>query len=145
MRFEVEREKFLNKVVIWSNLSIRKNRTGHRGFDFQRVNKPTEAVSGKVFATVLYCCLVTESCPAVCDPMDCSPPGSSVHGILQESVLEWVARPSSRGSSHSTDQTYSSCFGEWILHHWATWEALFCIINIRIFQWYIGIVQVSRR
>ena len=42
---------------------------------------------------------VTQLCPTLCDPMDCSPPGSSVHGILQERTLEWVARPSSRGSS----------------------------------------------
>ena len=34
--------------------------------------------------------LVTQSCPTVCDPMDCSPPGSSVHGILQARILEWV-------------------------------------------------------
>ena len=40
---------------------------------------------------------VTQSCPTLWDPMDCSPPGSSVHGILQARVLEWVAMPSSRG------------------------------------------------
>ena len=42
--------------------------------------------------------LVTQSCPALCDPMDCSPPGSSVHGILQARILRWVAMPFSRGS-----------------------------------------------
>ena len=36
-------------------------------------------------------CLVTQSCPTLCDPMDCSPPSSSVHGILQARILEWVA------------------------------------------------------
>ena len=40
--------------------------------------------------------LVTQSCPTLCDPMDCSQPGSSVHGILQARVLEWVAIPSPR-------------------------------------------------
>ena len=40
-----------------------------------------------------------QSCPTLCNPMDSSPPGSSVHGILQARTLEWVARPSSRGSS----------------------------------------------
>jgi len=39
--------------------------------------------------------------------VDCSPPGSSVHGILQARILEWVAMPSSRGSSHPRDQTAS--------------------------------------
>ena len=42
---------------------------------------------------------VAPSCPTLCDSMDCSPPGSSVHGILQERILEWVAIPFSRGSS----------------------------------------------
>ena len=46
-----------------------------------------------------YICLVTQSCPALCNPMDCSPPASSVHGISQASILEWVAIPFSRGSS----------------------------------------------
>ena len=43
--------------------------------------------------------LVVQWIPTLCDPMDCSPPGSSVHGILQARILEWVAMPSSRGSS----------------------------------------------
>ena len=40
--------------------------------------------------------LVSQLCPALCDPMDCSPPGSSIHEILQARILEWVAMPSSR-------------------------------------------------
>ena len=48
-------------------------------------------------------------CPTLCDPMDCSPPGSSVHGILQAGTLEWVAMPSSRGSSQPRDWTWVSC------------------------------------
>ena len=43
--------------------------------------------------------LVTQSCLTLCDPLDCKPPGSSVHGILQARILEWVATPFSRGSS----------------------------------------------
>ena len=43
--------------------------------------------------------LVAQSCPTLCDPMDCSPPGSSIHGILQTRILEWVAIPFSRESS----------------------------------------------
>ena len=50
-------------------------------------------------------CLLTQSCPTLCDPMDCSPPASSVHGILQARTLEWVAMPSSRGSSQRRDWT----------------------------------------
>ena len=44
-----------------------------------------------------FCCLVTQSCPTLCDPMDCSPPGSSVHGIFQARILEWVVISFSRG------------------------------------------------
>ena len=43
--------------------------------------------------------LVVQSCPTLCDPMDCSPPGSSVHGTLQARILKWVAIPFSRLSS----------------------------------------------
>ena len=52
---------------------------------------------------------VVQSCPTLSDPMDCSLPGSSVHGIFQARVLEWVAMPSSRGSSRPRDQTHVSC------------------------------------
>ena len=50
-------------------------------------------------------------CPTLCDPMDCSPPGSSVHGILQARILKWVAMPSYRVSSWPRYQTHTSlCF-----------------------------------
>ena len=56
-------------------------------------------------------CLVPKSCPSLCDPIDCSPPGSSVHGILQARTLEWVAMSCSRGSSWPRDWTHISCIG----------------------------------
>ena len=43
---------------------------------------------------------VHQSCPSLCDPMDCSPPDSTVHRILQARILEWVATPSTTGSSN---------------------------------------------
>ena len=48
---------------------------------------------------------VSQSCPTLCDPMDCSLPGSSVHGIFQARVLEWAAISFSRGSSQPRDRT----------------------------------------
>ena len=60
------------------------------------------------------------SCPTPCHPKDCSPSGSSVHGILQARILEWVAMASSRGSSRPRDRTrisYASCMGRWVLYH----------------------------
>ena len=50
-----------------------------------------------------------QSCPTLCDPINCSPPGSSVRGIFQARILEWLAMPSSRGSSPPRDQTHVSC------------------------------------
>ena len=67
----------------------------------------------------MYACFVAQSCPTLCDPMNCGPPGSSAHGILQARVLEWVAMPSSRGSSWPRDQTlisYVSCIVRWVLY-----------------------------
>ena len=48
---------------------------------------------------------VAQSCPTLCDPMDCSPPGSSVHGVFQARILEWVAISFSRGSSQPRSPT----------------------------------------
>ena len=50
-----------------------------------------------------------QSCPTLCDPMDCSPLGSSVHGILQARIQQWVAMLFGRGSSQSRDRTRVSC------------------------------------
>ena len=50
-----------------------------------------------------------QSCPTLCDPVDCSPPGSSVLGMLQARILEWVATSSSSGSSPPRDRTRVSC------------------------------------
>ena len=69
-----------------------------------------------------------------CDPMDCSPPGSSVHGISQVRILEWVAMSFYRGSSLPRDQTQVSCgfrIGRGILYHQATREAHILLYQFR--------------
>ena len=66
---------------------------------------------------------VTQSCPTLCDPVDCSLPSSSVHGILQARILEWVAVSFSRGSSRPKDRTRVSCIGGRHFNLWATREA----------------------
>ena len=53
--------------------------------------------------------LVTQSCPTLCDPMDCSPPRSSVLEIFHTRILEWVAISFSRGSSQPRDRTQVTC------------------------------------
>ena len=98
--------------------------------EFHRLYSPTESdtterlslvVSYKTRHTLSMCvCSDTQLCPTLCSPMDCSPPGSSVHGISWTRILEWEAIPSSRGSSRARDGThvsYVSCTGRRILHH----------------------------
>ena len=67
--------------------------------------------------------LVAQSCPTLCDPMDCSLPGSSVYWILQARILELVAIPFSRGSSRPRDWTHVSCIAGRFFTVWATSEA----------------------
>ena len=64
--------------------------------------------------------LVAKSCPSLWDPMDCSPPGSSVCGILQAKILDWLAIPFSRRSSQPRDQTWVSCTVGRLFPNWAT-------------------------
>ena len=67
------------------------------------------------------CChLVTKSGLTLCNRLDCSPPGSSVNGISQVRILEWVAICFTRGSSWPRDRTCVSCIGRWILYYWDT-------------------------
>ena len=97
-------------------------------------------------------CVCPQSYLTLCDPMDCSPPGSSVPGISRARALKWVAISSSRGSSRPRDQTclsFVSCIGRQILYHCATWEAPHCLLGkcklvpqgsttthlIRVLQW----------
>ena len=65
---------------------------------------------------------VAKSCLTLCHSMDCTPPCSSVHGISQVRILEWVAISFSRESLQSRDWTHISCIGRQILyqHHWVT-------------------------
>ena len=72
----------------------------------------------------MYACSVTESCLTLCNPMDCSPPGSSVHGTFQARVLEWVAISFSRGSSQTRDWTCVSCTAGGLFTCWVIREAL---------------------
>ena len=73
--------------------------------------------------------LVAQSCPTLCDPMDFSLPGSSVPGVLQASILKWVAIFSFRASSQPRDRICISCI-RWILYHWATVESTLLLSSI---------------
>ena len=88
--------------------------------------KGGDALSWECIRVCTGVCSVSKSYLTLWDPMDCNPPGSSVHGIFQARILEGIAISSSRGSSQPRDQTCIccvSCIGRQIVYHWATWEA----------------------
>ena len=74
--------------------------------------------------------LVAQLCLTLCDPMDCSPPGFSVLGILQAKIQEWVAMPSSRESSWPRNQTQISCIASGLFTIWATGQV--CVIQLQL-------------
>ena len=85
------------------------SRTSHRkSLEKSIILQTLTIISFPIFYTFILLVIITQLCSALCDPMDCSPPGPSVLGILQARILEWVAIPFSRGSSRPTDQTWLS-------------------------------------
>ena len=78
--------------------------------------------------------LVTQPCSTLCDPMDCSLPGSSVHGILQARILEWVALPFPRGSSQPRDRIQVSLIEGRFFTIWAIREG-------QIFPYQMGLIN----
>ena len=88
------------RIVFWINVQLSLRESGC----------PLKADSLQdSFQSCCLCCLVSKSCPTLCNPMDCSPPGSFIHGISQARILVWVAISFSRGSSQSRDQAHISC------------------------------------
>ena len=75
----------------------------------------------KILNYIIKC--PTQSCSTLCDPKDCSPPGTSAHGILQIRILEWVAILFSRESFQPGDWTHVSCTADRFSTVWATTEA----------------------
>ena len=79
--------------------------------------------SGRIstfFWTYNCCCLVAHSCPTLCNPMDCSLPVYSAHGISEARILEWIAISFARGSSWLRDQNHIFCLAGGFF---TTWEA----------------------
>ena len=86
------------------------------------------------FYTVIAVFLAVKSCLTLCDPVDCSPPGSSVHGILQQEYWNGLPFPPAGHLPHPEMEPLS-CFRRCVLHHWATWEVydlLICCIDFEI-------------
>ena len=87
-----------------------------------------------VWSILLYMYSVAQLYLTLCNSWYCSPPGSSVDGIFQARILEWVAISFSRGSSWPRDQTHISCTGRHILHYWVNRE-------VYVFKYYLGIIE----
>ena len=85
-----------------------------------------------IYIMYTYVYIVAQSCPTLCNPVDCGPPGSSVHGILQARILQWFAISFSRGSSWPRDRTQVSCIAGRLFNLWATREAPILILRLFI-------------
>ena len=117
------------------NIYVIKVKSGECGERWLEIRKRSDNHSAQAklqvssWAACLEICVrVTQSCPTLCNPMDWSPPGSSLHGIFLGRILEWVAMSSSRGSSWPMDLTRVSCVScidRQILYHCATWQVEF--------------------
>ena len=90
------------------------------------------------------CVLVAQLCLTLCNPMDYSPSGSSVHEILQARILERVAVPFSRGSSRPRDQTQFSCTAGGFFIIWATREPQVKSEGLKEPIWAITFIWISR-
>ena len=101
------RAVFLIGVGGWSLLSILQERRSRRNSNYNFLS---------LFSASLHMCSVAQSCPTLCDSMDCSLPGSTVHRISQARTLDWVAISFSRGSSRPRNWTCISCIGRLILY-----------------------------
>ena len=110
---EIKRCLLLGRKAMTNLDSISKSRD---------ITLPTKVrlVEAMVFPVVMYGCdesEIAQSCPTLCDPMDCSLPCSSVCGILQARILEWVAISFSRISSRPRAQTLVSCIGTQVVYY----------------------------
>ena len=96
-----------------------------------RFSWPLESQTGKIYdepTTIFKGCMCAQLCPILCDPMDCSQPGSSVYVVFQARIIEQVVISFYRGRSQPRDRTCVSCIlciGRWILYHCTTLEAHF--------------------
>ena len=90
-----------------------------------------------VFRCLAYsCCLGAQSCLTRWNPMNYSPPGSTVHGVFQARILKWVAISFSRGSFRPRDWTCVFCISRRIPYQWAIWEAYSrCSVQVETQKW----------
>ena len=112
-----------------------------RGTECESHIHPLEQASPPELVPDMEKMKVAQSCPTLCNPMDCSLPGSSVHGILQARILEWVAIPFSRGSSQPRNWTRVSGIAGGFFTSWATREGLPELVDqeTHVLSWAYGL------
>ena len=112
------RYTYSTRVYCWSLLLLWSYYVSKWHLHSSSLLRPQTLVSLSIPPFLKCVCSVDQSCLTLCDPMDCSPPGSSVHEFLQARTLEWVAISSSRGYfwlRHQVHVSCISCIGRWIL------------------------------
>ena len=128
-----------NCTVLWSLVGgcpwhhLRKSDTNTKSVTLNKKIQPVGVMIWK--QSIRLKVKVARSCPTLCDPMDCSPPGSSVHGILQARIPKWAAISLSRGSSWPRDWTQVSYIAGRFFTIWATKEAYFQLTTPYLDTW----------
>ena len=129
-----------------SGFPIRLLRGEEEGVRFKVVSKPQKMESDSLSQS--RHCLVPKSCPTP-DPIDCSPPGSSGHGIFQARTLEWIAIFLLQGIFSTQGSNLHPLLGKWFLYHWTMTELkgyYFCsLLPNRFKKLYIHIYKERRR
>ena len=121
-------EKALSSKEVWVT-PLEKNKVKQRHSELYSI-VGNNLCGKRIWKRIDMCwfvCVHAQSCLTLCDTMDCSLPGSSVHGVSQARIPVWVAVSSSRGSARPRDWncvSRVSCIGRWVLFYCATWEAL---------------------
>ena len=118
--YKAENKLLHNWCTLFTN---KKNKNLRFSRDYENKKSESSELAVCLCACVCVCVLVTLSCLTFCDPVDWRPPGSSVHGILQARILEWIPISCSRGSSWPSDWTRVSHVAGRFFTVWATREA----------------------
>ena len=118
------------RSLLWEPVTCRRT-DSHRScfWEARDLGVPANIKGRETEAAFESVCLKVQSCRDLCDPMDCSPPSSSVREILQARILEWVAVPFSRGSSWPRDRTHVSCIAGRFFTVWITREAVSSLLT----------------
>ena len=110
----------------WKKPVTKDHRLWFYAYKVPRFGRSIEVENRLVVTRACYCCLAAHLCPTLCDPMHCSPPGSSVHVISQARILEWVAISFSKGSSRPGIKPVSPALAGGFITSWPPGKPCCC-------------------